>query len=217
MRRVIAVLAALAAALVSVMIVGSTSAQAASLTCTGINFNQHFSSVIVPPGSECLLAGSTVSGGVTVSTNAALIMCDTAVGGSLSATQAYLNVDPLSSIGGSVSINKPGATQLVGTVNQFCEETPELQPNFVVYNTLLCPWYIGGSVNLSNAQSSSNENTIGCGPWMQIGGPVMIVNNYQPVEIGDAVINGTLTCVNNHPQAEEFNVSAKSITGCLGP
>lgn len=216
MRRVIAVLAAIAAALLSVMVVGSSSATAAGLTCTGIHVNQQFSSVNVPIGSECLLIDSTVAGGVTVGTNGAFVTCNTAIGGSLSANQAYLNIDPLSSIGGSVSINRPGAAPTVGVSNQFCrEEGPSaVQPNIPQYSTILCAWKIGSSLSLSNATNPYLENMIGCGPWMHIGGPVLIANNYAPVEMGDAYVTTSVMCVNNHPPAELFNVFAKSITGC---
>ena len=220
MRRVIAVLAALAAALVSIMVVGSSSAQAASVTCQGIYVNVHVSSVNVLPGGECALLGSTVSGGVSVGTNASFVSCDTAIGGSFSATGAYVDIDPRSSIGGSVTINRPGAAEAVGVSNICNVEVipgPEAQPNIPPsYATILCPWKIGGSVNLSNAVNGYLENTIGCGPWMHIGGPVMIVNNYAPVEFGDAYVHGSVTCVNNHPPAELFDVFAQSISSqCL--
>jgi hypothetical protein len=214
MRRFLALVALVAASLVGV-VVGSGSAQAASLNCSGYVYNKTISSVTVPKNGFCALFNDTVSGGVSVSPGAAFYTCNTDIGGGLSASGAYLNMDNSSSIGGSLSINKAGVAATIGR-EVICETdtAPTAPEPTTYYSTYICPHLIGGSVTVANALQTNLDVTLGDCGWMTIGGPVLIANNKSQVEIFQADINGNLTCVNNHPTAVYDWVYANSISGC---
>ncbi len=168
--------------------------------CNGLLSGPALGSVVVPSNAYCDLVNATVTGSVTVGSNASLKTCDSMIGGSLNATQAYVNVDNGTTIGGSVSLNRPGASlQMTGTVS--CGE----QGGLAEYSSILCPSRIGGGVSVHNGASGGLEVSIGeCGPINPIGGTVSIQNNQLPVTIENSNILGSLICLNNMPPAVQL-------------
>jgi hypothetical protein len=150
-----------------------------------------------------------VIGSVTVNKNAEFDACNVTVGGSVGATQAYVNIDNSSSIGGSLTLTQPGSTLSVGG-------SPCTEKGSYEYSAYVCPHYVGGSVNVRNAPYNEYlEVSIGeCG-GMSIHGSVNVQGNRQYVEIDDANIVGALVCTNNWPPAEAFDVSVGgAVIGC---
>jgi hypothetical protein len=233
MRKILAVIVAFAMMALGIVFTGSQSAFAAGVSCRdGIIANTTVSSVSVPSGGGCLLYNVHVRGGVIVGQDAQFIACDSGIDGGLTANGAFVNVDPLSVIGGSVSINKPTLPEDEGEFD-FCE-SEELPP--APFSLVLCAWRIGGSVTVTNAPyeeaiveiggcseifNTANAPTVVHSPDFPtfqpyINGPVLVSGNHQPVGIFDELIHGALTCTNNHPTAVWQDVYATNgIHGCV--
>lgn len=215
MRRGIAVVVGVAVAtLLALVGVGTVSSSAlpaptSLTTCNGVYDGVTFNALIVPTGGSCIVSNSVVHGSVTVNKNAEFDACDVTVAGSVGATQAYVNIDNSSWIGGSITLSQPGSTLSVGG-------SPCTEKGVYEYSAYICPHYVGGSISVLSAPYNNYlEVSIGeCGD-MAIHGGVLIQNNRQLVEIEDATITGSLTCINNWPPAEASDVSVGgSRTGC---
>lgn len=197
-RRIGFVLGVAVAVLVALVGVGAASSSAnpspAPLTtCDGYYTGVTFSSLTVPSWASCKVVDSTVTGSVTVNKGAEFDACHVTVGGSVGATQAYVNIDNSSWIGGSITLSQPGSTLSAGG-------SPCTQKGIYNYSGYICPHYVGGSVNVLSAPYNSYlEVSIGeCG-HMAIHGSVTIKNNNQLVELENATITGSLVCLNNWP------------------
>jgi hypothetical protein len=210
---VIGVAVAMLLALVGIGTASSsaTPAPTALTTCNGTYDGVTFNALIVPAWGSCIISNSVVHGSVTVNKNAEFDACDVTVAGSVGATQAYVNIDNSSWIGGSITLNQPGSPLSVGG-------SPCTEKGTYDYSSYICPHYVGGSVNVTNAPYNSYlEVSIGeCGA-MTIHGGVLIQNNRQLVEIEDATIVGSLLCLNNWPQAQAWDVTVGGArVGCYG-
>jgi hypothetical protein len=179
----------------------ATPAAPTALTCSGTYSNVTVSAVTVPAWASCIITNSTVTGSVTVNPTAEFDACNDYIGGSVNATQAYTNIDNKTSIAGSLNLNKPGATISIGG-------SPCTEKGPSAYSAYVCPYYVGGSINVLNAPWSNYL-------WVSIGdcgdvsvhGSVTIQGNRQYVEIEDATIVGALLCINNWPPAQAYDVT----------
>ena len=203
-RRILVVLGVAAATLLALVGAGAASSSANPsstplTTCNGTYDGVTFGALIVPSWGSCKVSNSTVAGSVTVNKGAEFDACDVTVGGSVGATQAYVNIDNTSWIGGSITLNQPGSTLSAGG-------SPCTEKGTYDYSAYICPHYVGGSVNVLSAPYNDYlEVSIGeCG-HMAIHGGVLIQNNKQLVELDDATITGSLTCLNNWPMPEVDN------------
>jgi hypothetical protein len=199
-KRLMILVMVFAAAALSWVALGSGSAQA-SVTptiCNNNYFGGTFANVLVPSGGSCTLNQSHVKGTITVSPNSSLRTCGADIKGSVNATQAYVNMDWFTTVAGSVDLNESG-TQMFGLV--MCGGLEESSG----YAAYICPRLIGGSLNVTNGDSSLEVEIGDCGP-MQINGSVRIIDNDQYVSFSNANINGSLTCRNNWPSPSIWDV-----------
>ncbi len=89
MKRIYSVPAALVGAF-GLVALGSTVAQAASTDCTTDLGDQTIAGdLVVPAGADCVLAGATVEGSITVGADAWLDATSVTVGGDVVATDAF--------------------------------------------------------------------------------------------------------------------------------
>jgi hypothetical protein len=200
-KRIVLVLAAVAAAVVS-FLVGTPGASAqAPLTCDGTYSGGTYTAVTVRAGDSCELSNVTVLGSVVVNKNANFTTCDTSIAGSVNATKAYVNMDNSSEVGGSITLTQPGVVMY--ELDTLCMT----EYGSSAYASYLCPHYVGGSINVLKAPNWWLELAIGdCGE-MQIGGSVNIEHNREFVYIEDATVVGALICVDNNPPAAAYDTS----------
>jgi hypothetical protein len=212
-KRIAFVLGVALAMMLALTAVGASVSNASSslTTCNGTYDGVTFSSLTVPAGGSCIISDSTVRGGVRVNKNAEFDACDVTVAGGVNATQAYVNIDNTSWIGGGILLDQPGSPLSGGG-------SPCTERGSYDYSAYICPHYVGGGITVQNAPYNDDlEVSIGeCG-YMTIHGAVMIVNNKQWVEIEDATIIGSLVCLNNWPDATAWNVTVTGARiGCYG-
>lgn len=198
-RLMILALAVLAAAL-SLVAVSSArgEAQPPPTVCNGDYFGGSLTNVIVPSYDACALFGVHVKGEITVQQNAELRTCGAAINGSVHTTQAYVNMDHSTTVGGSIYLDRPGT--MIFEIESCNGDIGQGQ-----YAAYLCPRLVGGSIYVTDGPNSMKEVEIGdCGS-MNIHGSVTITDNNLPVTLEESSILGSLTCRNNNPPAEVFD------------
>ncbi len=237
MRKTLLLLVALAAAALSWVIISPATSQAApsALTCSNTTVvGGTYTTVTVPANRFCGLLGTTVIGSVKVNRNGDFETCNSSIGGSLNATAAYVNVDHGTNIGGAVTLERPGSSNVVGTVSQGCITTDlrpaGIHPNYVGYASLICSANIGGSVTVMSGANTWQEVQIGgCVTQIiplvkpnivtystTIGGSVNFVANRLYVELNSSYVYGGLACIDNHPSAQAYDSFITGATvGCL--
>jgi hypothetical protein len=213
-KRLVLVAAALIAA-ATALLFASASSQAnpvPSNICSGIHAGGTWSSIIVPSWSDCEIANATVIGSVSVSPNSSFRTCNVAIGGGVNATQAYVNMDPTTTVGGSINLSQPGFLEVAGSLRCLPQE------GIYSYSSYICPHYVGGGISVQNLSYYSNEVSMGdCGP-MNIKGGVTIKNNWNLVEFFDSTVHGSLYCANNWPPPDVEGVDVYGVTiGCSQP
>jgi hypothetical protein len=212
MRKRLAILATAVAAAVAALFLMPTSSQAVitSTNCDGTFTNTTFAgSIIVPSWGECDLANVKVTGSITVSPNSVLQTCLTAIGGGVTDTQGYVNLDRTTSVGGSINLNAPGF-EAIGRPN--CESLG----GYYEYASVVCPYKVGGGISVQNLPYYAGEVYMGgeCGA-MNITGGVTIKNNWNLVEFYNSTVHGSLYCANNWPPADVEDVYVYGVTvGC---
>ncbi len=135
MRKFLALTVALAAAALSWLVLAPASHASTPGNCSGSYSGTAFTTIIVAPNSFCEISNSSVLGAVIVNKNASFYTCNSTIGGSLTATQAYVNIDNGTSIKGAITLTKPGSSGLVGQGT--CSEK-----GISEYSSILCPWYV---------------------------------------------------------------------------
>jgi hypothetical protein len=208
MRKFLALIAAVAMAALSWLALAPGSSASTPGNCNGSYSNTTFTTIIVAPNSTCSISNSSVVGAVIVNQNASFYTCNSTIGGSLTATQAYVNIDNATSVNGAITLTKPGSAQLIG--ESTCNEGGTSE-----YSSILCPWHVGGGITVQQGLRYSNAVSIGdCGD-MSIGGSVSIVHNRLLVEISYTDIAGSLICIDNYPTPDQaFNNVAGARVGC---
>lgn len=177
-------------------------------TCTGFSVGQTFSTIVVPAGQNCEIDEATVVGSVSLGLNASFKTCASTIGGGITGTQNYVNIDNATTVGGSISLTRPGAEIRGGLI---CATTETVEG----YSVYLCPNHVGGSITVQNASRYSDEVSIGeCGP-MDVRGGVNLLHNSTETEVEDATIHGSVVCVGDNPTPELEDLSVGgAVTGC---
>lgn len=201
-KRLIVLVVSVAMAALSWMVIAPASSQALPSTtvCSGTYWGGTFSNLVVPSYNSCVLYNSRVKGTITAYPNSSLRTCGADISGTVTSTQGYVNMDWYTTVGGSVSLNRPG-TMLAGLIS--CN-TVGTESGYAAY---ICPKLIGGSLDVTNGPNSGMHVEMGdCGP-MNIHGSVNITDNNLFVSLEDAQILGSLRCLNNDPNAAVWDTS----------
>lgn len=201
-KRLMILLMCLAAAAISLVAFGPArgEAQPPPTYCSGSYWGGSFNNLVVASGDSCVLFNSRVRGDITVQPNGSLRTCAATINGSVHTTQAYVNMDRDTTVGGSIYLYRPG-TMLFNIL--LCGG----QEGMGEYAAYICPRSVGGSIYVTNGPDSGKEVGLGeCGP-MNVHGSVTITDNNLYVEMDDASILGSLTCRNNNPNAAVFDTS----------
>ncbi|HEV7192807.1 MAG TPA: hypothetical protein VGN35_06315 [Jatrophihabitantaceae bacterium] len=203
-KRLIILLVTLGMAALSWMVIAPASSQAQPppTVCNGTYWGGTFNNLVVPSWDSCVLVNSRVHGTITANPNSSLRTCAATIKGSVDSTQGYVNMDNYTEVDGSVDLNQPGTTLASGGSDS-C--SPEGEPSG--YAAYICPRLIGGSLNITNGPDSGLDVYVGdCGS-VNIHGSVRITGNRLYVEVEDAHILGSLTCLNNWPLPDVWDTT----------